>query len=477
MGATKENFLQLTRKRDSIKLIREDEKVKEINAWLQKNHHNWKAGMSDVSKMYYEDRRKIGIRANSSLIYLFRHYQEGVFDIFYDTDIPIYTSSGTYISNLDYRDWHGQNWITSIKNQHSCGSCSIFSVTATVESLFNLYYNKHLNLDLSEQQSLSCLSDLGNCSSGWNPGGIIDYFMRIGVVEENCFPYSGSDTISCNNICSSSTNLHQVTNMVGFNIYPYYRTIDNLQKMLLQFGPLSGTIDSLHHAMSLVGYYTDSENSVIWIFKNSWGNTWGENGFVNIKTPINHVTETYAITTPVTALIFSESDRVCADMDGDGYYNWGIGTKPATCPDCAPDTPDGNDADPSIGPVNEYGQPILPFTPLTIPDTEVTTSQTWSNNRTICGDLIIKNNATLTLTGTISMQASHRIYVKSGSKLIINGGKTSLAGITVESGGTLTLNGNGIIEIFNPSDVTINVGGVFNHNFGEINVVNPFMPN
>ena len=38
------------------------------------------------------------------------------------------------------------------------------------------------------------------------------------------------------------------------------------------------------------------------------------------------------------------------------------------------------------------------------------------------------------------------------------GGKTSLAGITVENGGTLTLNGNVTIEIFNTADVIIAVG-------------------
>ena len=114
---------------------------------------------------------------------------------------------------------------------------------------------------------------------------------------------------------------------------------------------------------------------------------------------------------------------------------------------------------------------------MTIPGTEVTTSQTWSNDTIICGDLVIKNNATLTLSGSISMQASHRIYIKNGATLVINGGKTSLAGITVENGGTLILNGNGTIEIFNPADVMINNGGLFYHNYGKINVVNPFMPN
>ena len=250
-----------------------------------------------------------------------------------------------------------------------------------------------------------------------------------------------------------------------------------LKKALVQYGPLTGSIfnGSNGHAMALVGWQDYSDGTIDWIYKDS--NPSGLSGLRKINSSSATTLGSSSRASFASCLSYTDLDRVCVDMDGDGYYNWGIGTKPETCPVCAPDTPDGNDADPTIGPVDDYGQPIFPFTPLSITDTEVTTSQTWSNNRTICGDLIIKNNATLTLTGTILMQASHRIYVKSGSKLIINGGKTSLAGITVESGGTLILNGNGTIEIYNPADVTINVGGLFYHNFGKINVVNPFMPN
>jgi hypothetical protein len=42
------------------------------------------------------------------------------------------------------------------------------------------------------------------------------------------------------------------------------------------------------------------------------------------------------------------------DNDNDGFYNWGIGPKPANCPPC-PDERDGNDDDPSIGPFISSG--------------------------------------------------------------------------------------------------------------------------
>jgi len=37
------------------------------------------------------------------------------------------------------------------------------------------------------------------------------------------------------------------------------------------------------------------------------------------------------------------------DLDKDGYYNWGIGPKPKTCPAC-PDEVDCDDSDPNKGP-------------------------------------------------------------------------------------------------------------------------------
>lgn len=75
----------------------------------------------------------------------------------------------------DWRNRHGANdpsspyfddddsgftgWITPIKNQAEptgCGSCSAFGTFGSFEAMINLYYNQHLDLDLSEQEQLSC---------------------------------------------------------------------------------------------------------------------------------------------------------------------------------------------------------------------------------------------------------------------------------------------------------------------------------
>lgn len=47
----------------------------------------------------------------------------------------------------------------------------------------------------------------------------------------------------------------------------------------------------------------------------------------------------------------------------------GLGEKPAHCPICCPDIPDGDDSDPTIAQMDEYGNfapYVFPYTPVEI---------------------------------------------------------------------------------------------------------------
>ncbi|WZZ39792.1 hypothetical protein YC2023_036051 [Brassica napus] len=40
---------------------------------------------------------------------------------------------------------------------------------------------------------------------------------------------------------------------------------------------------SANHAATIVGYGTSQDGTKYWLAKNSWGETWGENGYIRIR--------------------------------------------------------------------------------------------------------------------------------------------------------------------------------------------------
>jgi hypothetical protein len=98
----------------------------------------------------------------------------------------------------------------------------------------------------------------------------------------------------------------------------------------------------------------------------------------------------------------------------------------------------------------------------------VTTTQTWSDDCTLCGNLEIQNGATLTISGTTHMPHQSNITLRNNSVLIVDGGKIVNSNITVESGGKLVIRNNGVINRNADEEITINVGGLLDFNNGEI---------
>jgi len=187
-------------------------------------------------------------------------------------------------SKFDWRDCGG-NFLTSVKDQGTCGSCWAFSSVGAMESRYKIENNNSsLNLDLSEQYLVSDCFKEGDCDGGW-PADALEYIKNSGISNEHCFPYKKSNC-ACNESCSDWTN-----NMWKISDYKrFYTTTNNIKKELVCNGPLitCGYVGSDLHCVVLVGW-NDDEN--IWIIKNSWGTGIGYNGYSKI--PYNHSLITY----------------------------------------------------------------------------------------------------------------------------------------------------------------------------------------
>jgi len=218
----------------------------------------------------------------------------------------------TLPDSFDWRNTAGV--VQSVKDQGSCGSCWAFSTVQNIEGVMG---KAGMPVELSAQY-------ITDCSKGCSTETI-----------------DGVNTTVCNHACSGGwpwTALNDVATgaigpVPGWTEYPYkgvYQAcktgnwsiqakisgytclgLDNggnedaIAQNLMDMGPLSISLNAdhfqtyrngimdpvfcdteiLNHAVLLVGFGVDKDilrDDPYWIVKNSWGTSWGEDGYVRI---------------------------------------------------------------------------------------------------------------------------------------------------------------------------------------------------
>jgi PKD repeat protein len=192
-------------------------------------------------------------------------------------------------------DWRDYGVVTTIQNQGSCGSCWAFGTIGSYESCCAVAGGTLYNL--SEQWLLDCNTLGYSCAGGW--WGYPD--MYNGVPLESCYPYVGVQG-SCNTSCPKYYPMDEWY-YVG-NSSSVADTTD-MKNAIYTHGPISAAVyvDSYfqaytggifsntasyqpNHAIVLVGW---NDTGGYWILKNSWGTSWGENGYMRIEYAANNV--------------------------------------------------------------------------------------------------------------------------------------------------------------------------------------------
>jgi hypothetical protein len=345
-----------------------DAKIELINKNNKLNGVNWIAARTDVSHLSYSEKKMLVNGGHIVNLQGFEYYKGGTF--VYDLggeDAPTVENpeSRALRTDFDWRNRHYANkpgspyydgdtkkggWFTAIQNQ-KCNQCWAFAPTGTLEVLTNLYFNQHLDIDLSEQNAAACGAGASGKCEGGNSSATANYIAKTGIVNEACMPYKNSDAIPCTDACTTPAERIKAAARISLGSADDTK----MKKSIMDYGPLSSGVNGMWHFMCLEGFYPDpADGKNVWIFKNSWGAASGDNGFANIKITGSGQTDAlygnFAFTTPLTSL--AAHSIPCNDKDGDGYYWWGIGAKPASCPTSSPAERDGNDADPCLGPLD-----------------------------------------------------------------------------------------------------------------------------
>ena len=91
---------------------------------------------------------------------------------------PTRVSSVQVPASLDLRNYDGQNYITSVKNQGACGSCWSFTTVAFFESA-HIRQGQTVSPDFSQQFLLEC-SGAGTCEDGGSAAKAISFGRTAG---------------------------------------------------------------------------------------------------------------------------------------------------------------------------------------------------------------------------------------------------------------------------------------------------------
>ncbi|VDK63359.1 unnamed protein product [Onchocerca ochengi] len=254
-----------------------------INRKYKQGLISYTAGLNDMADLTDEEFRLMNGFLPLNETYRARRYAANNYGLFFT-----YNNSEALPKRVD---WRNSGIVTPVKAQGLCGSCYAFASAAALEA----YHKRKTGrlVDLSPQNILECTWKFGNkgCRGGFmNP--VFVYASTNGISTLKHYPYVGTDKYPC----SWRPELVEATDR-GYYHIP--RGDERALQYAVAKGPvvvgISGYHDSFknyrsgiytnhkcktpNHAVLVVGYGTSRKNEDYWIIKNSWGQSWGRNGF------------------------------------------------------------------------------------------------------------------------------------------------------------------------------------------------------
>lgn len=264
------------------------DKIRKHNA----EGHSWKMAVNQFADLTWEEfkRDRLGLRTHNR-----------------ERNLPQLIRLST--QNVpDTVDWRTKGVVNAVKDQQQCGSCWAFSTVGSIESAYALKTGTLYSL--SEQQLVDCSGSYGNlgCSGGLMDNGF-EYAESTGLCAENSYPYTAED-----GTCKQCKGLVKVKSFVDIPqgnetalkeavaIQPVSVAIE-ADTSSFQFYS-SGVYDdvscglNLDHGVVAVGYGTDNGKDY-WLVRNSWGQEWGDQGYIKIARGDNRCGISQAASYPI----------------------------------------------------------------------------------------------------------------------------------------------------------------------------------
>lgn len=222
--------------------------------------------------------------------------------------------------NYDWRNVNGENFDSPVRKQGECGSCYAIASLSVMESRIRIQTKNREKPFLSVSSAISCSKYNQGCEGGY-PYLIGKYGKEVGFVDDSCDQYREDDSI-CKKECFMNSKVYKVADygyvgdhyggcsvelmmkeifangpiVVAINASPelyYYSSgifTSNVMRLEGKLEKGVGPWQFTNHAVVCVGWGTEMVNNKeeqYWILKNSWGASWGDNGYFKMKKGVN----------------------------------------------------------------------------------------------------------------------------------------------------------------------------------------------
>ncbi len=216
-------------------------------------------------------------------------------------------------SAFSWTNYEGRSYIGPVRNQGGCGSCYSFGACAAAEGTYNVAMGLYdaACIDFSESFIAWCLPEVEVYAAhfGGCDGADYDYFelealTQEGVCLESAFPYVESSPGACTHwedprISFQSWHRIPVGDVDAIKTaIRHFGVVDAAVLATSAFEAYSGGVYEDDNVNCVDGFYAETNHAIAlvgwddnppeggggcWILRNSWGDSWGEGGYMRIR--------------------------------------------------------------------------------------------------------------------------------------------------------------------------------------------------